>query len=312
MKNMLIPLLLAIAAAVLYAATNHIDKYLISKVVKNAEPQALIVFSTMIAGLAMSLIYAFICGFQFAFDWPSFLLLFFNSALYAATLYYYFKALSRDDTTVVVIMFNLIPVFMLFLSPLFVSDQNINIIQLVGGIITTLAAIAITYEPEKKKFNKQKLVTFAMMAFVSLGYAAWFIVEKIVTKDHDFNQTMFWSNLTLFIVGAIIFVFLKKYRKSFGQLLKSNGLKVVGLNLINELFNSFGGVMSTLAGTLAPVALISFMSQGVQPFAVMILGILITKLFPKIEKESITKKDIIKRVITIIFCVIGLACIEFG
>lgn len=309
---MLIPLLLAIAAATLYALTNHIDKYLISKVVKNAEPQALIVFSTLVAGLIMSLIYAAICGFQFVFDWPSFLLLFFNSALYAATLYYYFKALSRDDTTIVVIMFNLVPVFMLFLSPLFLSDQTIGIVQLVGGIITTLAAIAITYEPEKKKFSKEKLVTFAMMAFVSLGYAAWFIIEKIVTKDHDFNQTMFWSNLTLLIVGIIIFIFLKKYRKSFKQLLKSNGPKVVALNLLNELFNSFGGVMSTLGGTLAPVALISFMSQGVQPFAVMILGILITKLFPKIGKESITKRDIIKRVITIIFCIIGLACIEFG
>lgn len=309
---MLIPLLLAIAAATLYALTNHIDKYLISKVVKNAEPQALIVFSTLVAGLIMSLIYAAICGFQFVFDWPSFLLLFFNSALYAATLYYYFKALSRDDTTIVVIMFNLVPVFMLFLSPLFLSDQGISLVQLIGSIITTLAAIIITYEPEKKKFSKEKLITFAMMAFVSLGYAAWFIIEKIVTKDHDFNQTMFWSNFTLLVVGIIIVIFLKKYRKSFKQLLKSNGPKVVALNLVNELFNSFGGVMSTLGGTLAPVALISFMSQGVQPFAVMILGILITKLFPKIGKESITKKDIIKRVVTIIFCIIGLACIEFG
>ena len=95
-------------------------------------------------------------------------------------------------------------------------------------------------------------------------------------------------------------------------MLKSNGPKVVGLNLLNELANSFGGVASNLAGTMTSVALVSFVSQGVQPFAVMFLGILITKLFPRIEQERITKKTITRRAIMIVVCVIGLACIEFG
>ena len=87
---------------------------------------------------------------------------------------------------------------------------------------------------------------------------------------------------------------------------------VIGLNLVNEMLNSFGGVFSTFAGTMASVALISFVTQGVQPFAVMLMGLTITKLFPKIEKEKITKADIVKRIITIIVCVIGLGFIEFG
>lgn len=78
------------------------------------------------------------------------------------------------------------------------------------------------------------------------------------------------------------------------------------------MLNSFGGVFSTLAGTMTSVALISFVTQGVQPFAVMLIGLLITKLFPKIEKEKITKSDIIKRTVTIIICIIGLGFIEFG
>ena len=95
-------------------------------------------------------------------------------------------------------------------------------------------------------------------------------------------------------------------------MLKSNGPVVIGLNLVNEMLNSFGGVLSTFAGTFVSVALVSFVTQGVQPFAVMLIGLLITKLFPKIEKERITKADIIKRIITIIVCIIGLGFIEFG
>ena len=309
---MILPLILAAIAAFLFASTNHIDKYLISKAVKNADYKALILVSTIIAGSVMSIIYLFVCNFQLSFDWQSILILFANSAIYTLANIVWFKALDRDDTTIIVIMFQLIPVFVLLLSPLLIANQDIHPIQLLGCAIVTTAAIAVTFEPDKKKFSKHKLVTLALMTFVSLAYAVWFVIERFVNQNHDFNQTTLWSNITLFAVGILIFVFLKPFRKSFTKMLYTNGVKVIGLNLVNELFNSFGGVLTTFAETLASVALVSFTGQGIQPFAVMILGILITKFFPKIGKEDVTKREIIKRIITVIICIIGLACIEFG
>lgn len=309
---MTISIVLAIIAAIFYAATNHIDKYLITKAVKNANYRALILVSTIIAGGVMAIIYLFVCNFRLAFDFPSILLLLFNSTLYTIANIFWFKALDRDDTTIVVIMFQLIPVFMLLLSPLVLLDQHINPLQLVGGLLITLAAVFLTYEPTRKKFNKEKLITLAIMAFVSLAYAIWFIIERYINQEHDFNQTILWSNITLFFVGIFIFVFIKSFRKSFSKMLKTNGPKVIGLNLVNEMLNSFGGVLSTFAGTFVSVALVSFVTQGVQPFAVMLIGLLITKLFPKIEKEKITKADIVKRIVTITICVIGLGFIEFS
>lgn len=260
----------------------------------------------------MAIIYLFVCGFSINFDFQSIIILFINSTLYTIANIFWFKALDRDDTTIIVIMFQLIPVFMLFLSPIFLSGQDITPVQLLGGGIITLAAILITYEPTKKKFDKNKLITLTLMSVVSILYALWFILERYVNQNHDFNQTTFWSNLTLFFVGIIIFVSISSYRNSFQKMLKTNGTKVIGLNLINELLNSFGSVLSTFAGTTASVALVSFTTQGVQPFAVMIMGILLTKFLPKTEKENITRKIIIRRTATIILCLIGLACIEFG
>ncbi|MBQ1392021.1 MAG: EamA family transporter, partial [Lachnospiraceae bacterium] len=109
-------IILAIIAAIFYAATNHIDKYLISKAVKNADYRSLILVSTIIAGGVMAIIYLFVCNFQLAFDIPSILILFINSIITTLALVLYFKALNRDDTTIIVIMFQLIPVFILFLS----------------------------------------------------------------------------------------------------------------------------------------------------------------------------------------------------
>lgn len=95
-------------------------------------------------------------------------------------------------------------------------------------------------------------------------------------------------------------------------MLKSSGSKVVSLNFVNEMFSQFGSVVATYSGTMASVALVSFVTQGVQPFAVMMIGLLLTKLFPKIEKEKTTRVDIIKRITAIIVCAIGLGFIEFG
>ena len=309
---MIIPITLAILSAFFFAATNHIDKYLISKAVKHADYRALILVSTIIAGAVMTFIYLPICNFQLDFDIPSILILLFNSTTYTIANILWFKALDRDDTTTVAIMLQLIPVFILLLSPIFLQNQYISPLQLLGGILITLAAIFITYEPTHRKFNRKRLFTLMLMTFASLAYALWEIIERFVNQNHDFNQTILWSNLTLFVIGLFILFFLKSFRKSFTKMLKSNGPLVIGLNLINELFNSFGDVFSALAGTMTSIALISFTTQGTQPFAVMLLGMLITKLFPKVEKEKITKSIIIKRIATIIICIIGLGLIEFG
>jgi hypothetical protein len=79
-------------------------------------------------------------------------------------------------------MCQLIPVFILFLSPIFLSGQYITLVQLLGGIIITLAAILITYEPDKRKFDKGKLFTLALMAIVSILYALPWLGKKSLGK----------------------------------------------------------------------------------------------------------------------------------
>ena len=309
---MLISLALAVVAAIMYALSGHIDKYLISKTVKNADYRALILVSTFVSGGLMTVIYLFVCNFDLRFDVSGMMVLLLNAVISVLALVFWFKALNREDVTIITIMLQLIPVFTLLLAPLLLKGQDISLLQLIGGVVIVLAALMVTYEPSKKKFSKNRLITLLLMTFASLAYALWEVLERFVNQDHDFNQTMMWSNIMLLLVGVIIIMFSKTYRRSFQKMMKSNGAKVVGLNLLNELLYSFGGVAATYAGTMVSVALVSFVTSGVQPFATMMLGIMITKLFPKVEKETITKEDIIKRLVAILMCVVGLACIGFG
>lgn len=309
---MTLAIILTVVAAVAYATTNHIDKYLISKVIKNSDYRSLVLISSMVAGGMMTVIYFFVCGGAVSFDLQGIAILFANSVLYVLALIFWYRALRRDDTTIVIIMEQLIPVFMLLLSPLFLPGQDITPLQLVGGGITTLAAIMVTYEPNRKKFDKHKFKTLALMVVASVFSALWFIIERFVNLSHGFNQTIFWSNLTLFAVGVIVLVAVPSYRKPFVKMVRTSGAKIVGLNVANELLESFSGVLTTFAGTLAPVAVVSFVLQGVQPFVVMAIGIMLTKFWPKIGKESVTRRVVMMRVAMMVLCLVGLVCIEFG
>ena len=309
---MIFPLTLAIIASLFSALVNHIDKYLISKAVKNADSRSLVLVSTIIAGGVMTLIYLPICGFRLSLDIQSILLLFFSAILFVIMLVFYYKALSRDDTTIVAIMFQTIPVFVLLLSPLFLEGQYIQPLQILGGLLVILASIVVTYEPDGKRFNRHKLITLLITAFAAFTYAIYFIFDELVISNHDFDQTILWYNMALFVVGILILIFIKSFRTSFLKMLKTNGPQIIGLNLVNELLNSFANVFLLMAGAMIPMALVSFVNQGVQVFMVMILGIVITKLFPKIEKEEITRADIVKRTAAIVVCVIGLGLIQFG
>ena len=309
---MFLPMLLAIIAATLFASSNHIDKYLISKAVKHSDYRALILVSTLISGGIMSVIYLFVCGFNISFDLVGILLMLSNAALTVFSLILWFKALDREDVAVVTIMLQLIPVFSLFIAPLLLADQAISPVQLVGSAIIVFAAIYITYEPSKQRIDMNRAFTLLLMVVASFMFAAQDVINRYVDQNHDFNRTILWLNLALLVTGIIIYVFIKPYRKSFNTMIKNNGAKVIGLNLANEVVYSFANTIQIFASTLAPVALVSFVTQSTIPFIVMLIGVFITKFFPKIEKEKIFKKEIIKRAITMLICVIGLACIGFG
>ena len=83
---MIIPLALAVVAAIMYALSGHIDKYLISKTVKNADYRALILVSTFVSGGLMTVIYLFVCHFDLRFDMPSMMVLFLNAVISSADL----------------------------------------------------------------------------------------------------------------------------------------------------------------------------------------------------------------------------------
>lgn len=295
--------ILPIISGLLWAITNHIDKYLISKLVKSHDFRGLMIFSSFVSGLLLIPLYAILTKLNVSIDLLSLLWMFLSAIMAAAGIAFYYKALAKNDTSFVTVMFQLIPVFSYILGLVFLNE-TLTISQLIGGLIIIISAVGITYEFDKTKFSRAKLIALALMTLSSISYALYFLFFRFVTIKYDFNVTAFWLNVSLCLVGVILLSF-KSYRLAFKDLVIRSGVKAFFLNLTNEIMYSVGNLIVGYSALFLPMA-ISMLASSMQLIFVFIIGLILTIFLPKLAKEDISKATLIQRVICILISAVGL------
>src|SRR5260221_14340865 len=101
---------IALSAPALWAITNHIDKYLLSKYIQGSSAGALMLFSSLFGLFVLPI--AFIFGQNVLHIGPldTFLIVF-SGILYMLGLIPYFYALNSDETSIVIPIFQTVPIF---------------------------------------------------------------------------------------------------------------------------------------------------------------------------------------------------------
>lgn len=293
-------------AALLWAITNFVDKYLISKLVKNSDYRGLTIMSALVAGLTLLPLSLILAGGDVAVDGiQPILLIFLAAGFYVAAVPFYFMALSKNDTSLVIAMFNLIPVFGYFFGLIFL-DEHLTGTQIIGCLIVLVASVALSFEFDSKKFSKQKLAALVLMGAASLCYAVYFLLFRLTTLENDFYKMTFWYQIGLALVGLLIFLLARRWRKSFVELVKLNGKKALALNVGNEAINLVANFAVNFAITLAPMAIVETLN-GTQPIFAFLIGLVLMAVRPKIFKEDTRRHIIIQKVVCIMISVFGLA-----
>jgi len=296
-------LLLSLLAAFIWASTNHIDKYLISKIMKNGDYKGLLIFSSFVSGMLLLPVFLILSNFNIMMDLLSVLYMFLTVMCSVIAIIFYYKALDKNDAAIIVAIYQTIPVFVYILGLIFLKE-TLTVSQITGGIMILLSAVFITFSFEKLSFSKEKRIALFLMLGSSILYATEYLLFRLVTIKVDFNIACFWYYLMLMLAGLTLLVF-KSYRKSFFSLVKTNGKKVFGLNIFNEVWYQLGGLLANYAMTLSPLAIISIISSGTQSIFVFIIGIVGTKFFPKTFDDE-TTKDLPQKLVCIILGVVGL------
>lgn len=291
----------ALAAPALWAISNYLEKYIISKYFQDEGTGAMLGFS----GLAILFFMPFL-----AVAYPESLhlglkiiiLLFLSGVLGEMGLVPYFYALKQKDTSLVVPMFQCIPVFSYILGYFFLGEI-ISRTQLLGMaiIITGGLGLSLSISGEKINFDGK---TFWFMILSSFLIALSSILFKYSGIEGEFGLVMVWYLLGA-LISSLAFVFLiRSFRQKFIDVCRNNTAPVLGFNFLNQLVGMLAEICVNFAVLLAPVALV-WSLNSLQPLFVLALGLLLSKYFPYIIRETTRRRYILKKTGLIILMFVG-------
>lgn len=294
--------LIALLAPLFWAVSNFLDKLLISKYFEN-KLGALMIFSSIVALIIAPFIY-FLHPEVLNIDLVTMVVVLLNSFLLLIYLFPYFWALRDEDTSNITPLFQTIPFFVMFLSFIFLKE-TLSVLQVLAVLFVSIGAFVISLRVDGKKLFFKKRILLLMLS-ASFLVALNSVIFKYFALELDYWTIIFWQYIGSTIFGIILLVFFKDYRKQFLSVFKKKKGWLIGVNFFNELIN-FGAWMAfSFASLLAPVAMI-WAVNGVQPFIVLVLGFVLTKFFPGVQKEDTSNASLARKFIAISFIVIGLA-----
>jgi drug/metabolite transporter (DMT)-like permease len=292
----------AIIAPFLYAITNYIDKMLLDKYFKNNGAGTILLFSALVSLFALPFLFLMdptildISG-------KNILILLIVGVLNILVLFCYLIALKDEEASIVVVFYQLVPVFGAVLGYFFLGEI-LTKIQIIAMAIIILGTTIIAFEVDSdNKFKLRKKTILPMLA-AALFWAIESVLFKSAALEEDLWKSLFWEHVALVLVGALIFMFVKTYRKSFLLAIKNNSRSILSFNFANETVYILGNVASGAAYLLAPVGLV-LLTESFQPIFVLAIGLFLTFFFPRVTTEKVRARNVWQKVIAILITGIG-------
>jgi drug/metabolite transporter (DMT)-like permease len=298
--------LIALIGPLLWSIVNHLDKFLLNKYFKGGGTGSLLIFSSLI-GIFMLPIFYFINPNILNVSFNNVLILLLINIPYVLYILFYLYALDKDEASIVVPLFQMIPVLGYFLG-FIILGETLTFKQILASLIILSGSVALALDLEGKKI-RLKLNIFLLMFVSSFLFALYGVLFKMVAIEQDFIVSSFWTYVGLGIAGLLMLGFIPLYRKQFFSVMKQNKSQVLGVNGINEVLNIIADVSTRLATLLAPLALV-YVVSGFQPLFVLIIGVLLTIFLPHVSQESLLKRHLVQKVISIAIIVIGAFLLE--
>jgi len=298
-------LLFAFSGPVLWAASTHIDKYLVDKYFQNASTAVLMVFTAIINFLVLPVIWYFTPGI-FALPFLAISVMLFSGMLFMAAMLFYLQAIQTEEVSVVVPLFQGSVLWSVLLAYLLLGE-TLTPLQFLGAALIILGALILSLNLSQR-FRKIKLHLAITMLGCTFALALSSVIFKFFAVDGEFWQTTFWTYLGAAIFGITILFTGKRYQQ-FLRLFRQNPGAMFGINAANELINLGGSIGVRYALLLAPVSLVQAVSSTTSLF-VFFFGVLLSLFFPKLGRENLSLRDLLQKGLAAVLVVSGILLIN--
>jgi drug/metabolite transporter (DMT)-like permease len=300
----------AVAAYLLLAVANLLDKFLVDNVLKSGKAYA---FTVCIFGLVV-----FLAAPWFLY-WPGWVLFFFNilnGVIFACALWSLYEALRRGEASrVLVLIGGSVPVFSLIFSALFFKEQFtgnqwLGMAALFAGILI-IAFLPVSRSYLARVFHKFKLTPdlktggLGIALLSALAYSLYFISTKQAYANQPFASAFIWTRLGA-ALAVLPFLFQRFDRNAIKAVFrKSSPNKNKFLVIFNQAVGSIGFVLQNYAIFLGSVVLVNAL-QGIQYAFLLIISAILAILAPKLLKETFSLRIVLQKTAAVAAIAIGL------
>jgi drug/metabolite transporter (DMT)-like permease len=282
-------LLFAFSGPVLWAASTHIDKYLVDRYFQNADTAVLMIFTAFI-GLTMLPFIAFFKPQTLDLDRLSVVVMMASGILYMGAMLFYLRAIQSNEASVIAPLFQASTVFTLVLGYIFLRETP-TASKLAGIALVVVGALILAIRPAHNARLNVRLIGLMLGCTFVVALAS--VIFKFFAIRDDFWSTTFWLYVGEALFGAGILA-LPRYRHQFADLLKTNTGAMLAVNGANELINLGGGLGVRFASLLAPVAVVSAVSSTTTLF-VFGFGVLLSFLAPSLGREDLSRANLLRK-----------------
>lgn len=279
---------LALLAPFIYALNVFLDKYLVEA--RIPDYRSLPIFSAIVA-LPVTIGLWFFSGFALLDLVDTFLIIL--SGIFTILAFsLYLEALIKEETSLLIILIQLIPVIVLVLSSI-ILGETISLKQFFGFLLLMSSSILVSLKKEKSKFIFSRALVFILLA--DLLWSIPYILIKFVSGSVNFIDLIMYESFGVVLGGLALVLFISVVRKAFIKTMKKVKKGDLSLILMNEGLFLGGKILTYMAVTLGPVAIISVLGST-QIFYGILLGVILTMLLPKVFKEDLSRQGLYKKI----------------
>ena len=302
-------LLICVITALLYAISSFIDNYLTDEYFKGRTPQAL----KIIDGPFCLVVAICIMTYHGVFDVPPVAILFctISGVLTAVADIPYYLGLRGQESTGMTILFQLSPIFYLIADYL-IFGETIDTTSIIGFIFI-IAAPFVIYLAERKyarRGNKLKIVAAMWIIFSVIIYAFSDLLFTHGEDGNDFMSLFFFFLIGEGVASGLISLAQRGWHKRFANVSKRAGLKFHAVYIINLIICTLTDFLYRYALVIGTAAIVSVTTNSAQLILTFVLGIILTRLWPKFGREKLNKHIIRAHLIATILAVIGIVILQ--
>lgn len=210
----------------------------------------------------------------------------------------YYHALRNIDTSIVVALFALGEITLPILA-YFIVGEKLHLAQYIGFGIILLSTFGLNFDSKKFKLN----IAFVLMLLVSVLLSLSAVLSKYSLQSADFVTVVFWIALFATLISLFLLI-VPQYRKDIVSTFPKYKKKIK-LFLYNEILSQGGAFAMTFALAHLPVLIIKSINSSQSIFTLLWVFALY-KIIGNHFKENLTRHDVVKKLISFTFIIIGI------